>query len=97
MQSLGGVTSATDKSRILAQHNSMRKQYGAKALTWSVWLAAAAQVRCELCTFMLGWLLRAVMSKSFSSPGASMRIKCWQSKGHELAMVTWDRLSARMT
>jgi hypothetical protein len=42
---LGGVQNAATKAAILTQHNSLRNEYGAGQLTWSVRVAHAAQVR----------------------------------------------------
>lgn len=75
VKSLGGVSSSTDKTRILAQHNSLRKQYGAKALTWSVWLAAAAQKSANRCE--MSHDIAALRSKNYGE-NLSMGVSTWQ-------------------
>ena len=47
---LGGVQDAATKAAILTQHNSLRNEYGAGQLTWSVRVAHAAQVRTTAVT-----------------------------------------------
>jgi hypothetical protein len=47
---LGGVQDAATRAAILTQHNSLRNEYGAGQLTWSVRVAHAAQVRTTAVT-----------------------------------------------
>jgi len=78
----GSITSDSDISEYLADHNNFRAQYGAAPLTWSNDLAAAAQTWANNCVFKhsggsLGPYGENLAAGTGSSYGIDAAIKSW--------------------